>query len=224
MNELETFIKGYPIPAVAFSDYENEAVVALLGNRLFSEALTYEDLFLGKGYFVKNAPDAVTAIWEHNRLMENYFKISVDASLFLALIVNNKRDAIIYFSFAAFKAKRMGVRNITLYFLSEHVFPYGVFTEEQRMAIWESQWKMEEFAEDGILSDQEQWRELLRGTDDKLKAIVSFSDDEERELTQLEASSIGAISNPREIEGRMFFWLGKRYVNTSLEDYAKLKK
>jgi len=41
-------------------------------------------------------------------------------------------------------------------------------------------------------------------------------------LTLEEFDKCGEMKEPNEIEGRMFFWLGKSYVSTSKEDYQKI--
>ena len=52
---------------------------------------------------------------------------------------------------------------------------------------------------------------------------LRFSDEDERLLSVDEVKNLGEIREPRDIEGRMYFWLGKKYVSLTKDDYSKLE-
>lgn len=199
-------------------------MMGLLLNKKLSEPLTFEE-FLKDEVIVSNGgkeavPPALMAVWLRNVRLNDHFKMSIDAALFLSMFVTSFGDATLYYSYAASKAKELN-SPITLSFLAEHVFPWGVFDQEQLSQMWALQ-KDGSSPNGNLLDSGEAWREYLYGGDvDKLK--VRFSDEDERLLTLEEVAAMGEVKEPREIDGRMYFWLGRSYVNTTKEDYTKLQ-
>lgn len=225
MTKLETFFKNCPTPSKVFDKEDSETLIRLTSLKEYKEPLTYAE-FLQHPMVLSETKEkihpAIMALWSRVVLSGDYFKMSIDASIFLSLFIRSFDDSALYFSYVAHCAKKKGIRAITLSFIAGKVFPFGVFGEDQLSAMWDLQ-KNEGSPMGNLLDDGGEWKNYLfgAGTDDKV--VVKFSDEDERPLTLDELAKCGDIREPQNIEGRMFFWLGNAYVSVTMADYQKIE-
>lgn len=224
MSKLLSFFKSCPIPNTPISEEDSRDMNAMLINPDFSEPWNFEEFkerLIGPNKMFKDKAEmhqGLWVIWVRSHLLNDYFKMTLGASMFMSLFVTSVGDATMYFSYAAAKAKEQGLRTITLDFLAKQVFQFGVFTPEQISLMWS-------FQEEGgknLLDNGEEWKVFLYG-DAEGKVAIRFSDDDQKLINIEEVLKTG-VKDAREIDERMFFWLGKKYVSTSIEDYSKLEK
>lgn len=222
MSRLSGFFKSCPIPTTTISDEVAKEMNTMLISPEFGNPWTFEEFkqnLIGKGKMFNDKSEmhqGLWVIWARSAMLDDYFKMTLGASLFLSLFVKTVGDATMYFSYVAGRAKFYGVRVITLDFIVKNVFQFGVFSSEQIEMMWELQ------EEDGenLIDNGDEWRKFLY-EEEADKIIVRFSEEDHRFMTKDDILRSG-IKDPQEIEGRMFFWLEKNYVSTSLEDYSKL--
>ncbi len=225
MSKLSDFFKNCPVPRTPLTKEESDIMMRLLMNNAIKEPMTYEE-FLNTPMVVENGgkeklPTALMAIWLRNVRLNNHFKMSVDASLFLSTVIDSFGDGTLYYSYVANKAKELG-SNITLDFICTSVFPFGIFTKEQLGKMWDLQ-KNNDSPNGNLLDDGREWSLYLYGDNFDTKVKLRFSDEDERILSVDEVNGLGDIKEPRDIEGRMYFWLGKKYVSMTHDDYSKLE-
>lgn len=224
MSKLLSFFKSCPTPNTPISDEDSREMNYMLINPDFREPWNFEEFkerLIGPNRMFKDKNEmhqGLWVIWVRSHLLNDYFKMTLGASLFMSLFVTSVGDAAMYFSYVTAKAKEHGFRIITLDFLAKQVFQFGVFTPEQISLMWSLQ------KEDGknLIDSGEEWRMFLYG-DVEGKVAIRFSDDDQRLVSTEEVLKTG-IRDAREIDGRMFFWLGKKYVSTSIEEYSNLEK
>lgn len=226
MSNLKKFFRTCPSPSRELGPDELSAMVAMMLNARLAEPMSHQD-YLGDsviaGMEQGKVPSVFTALWTRNDMMNGYFRISLDALMFMALFIRNKKDAAIYFSYVAYKAKEAGTRDITLRLMSEGSFALGTFTPEETNTMWEGQ-KNTSSPNGNLLDDPDEWRTFLYGDGTEGKVMVRFSEDDERMMSPEEVHAIGAISEPRAIEGRTYFWAGgQRYLSVSMEDFEYLQ-
>jgi len=202
------------------SEEDAEALATLLRNEDLREPLNYDEFLahpMTKG-LKERVSTTLMALWTRMDFSGGYFRMSIDASIFLSFFVRSIGDSKLYMSYAMLVANKMGVRNITLKFLTEQVFSWGMFDNEQLEMMWDLQQSMGS----DLLDDGDQWKSHLMGDGAEHKVVVRFGEEDERPLTIEEFDKCGELKDPNEIEGRMFFWLGRSYVSTSKEDYQKI--
>jgi len=225
MNKLSRFFSQCPTPSQALDKTDSEDMIRLMMSPDMDEPMTYQE-FLAHPRISSTPkaeiPTALMAVWLRSLRLNDHFKMSLSAAMFLSLFVRSFGDATLYFSYAAYKAKTLGYRNITLDFLSKNVFPWGVFTEDDLKAMWGKQ-KDDDSPNQNLLDNGQEWKLYLYGEESSDKVLVRFSEDEEKPLSFEELDAMGEINEPQVVEGRMYFWLGKRYVSVSFEDYEKLE-
>lgn len=223
MSKLSDFFKSCPIPNATISDEDAKEMNAMLISPEFGEPWTFEEFkqkMIGDGRMFRDKSEmhqGLWVIWARSGMLDGYFTMTLGASLFLSLFVKTVGDATMYFSYAAGRAKLYGVRAITLDFLVKNVFQFGVFSPEQISLMWTLQ---EDEEGKNLVDKGDEWREFLHDGEGS-RINIRFSDEDYRLMTKEAILELG-IEEANEIEGRMFFWLGKNYVSTTLEDYSKL--
>lgn len=223
---LKGFLEACPNPSTELSKEDVENMIILLGMKGMSEPLGYTE-FLEHEFTKrlkskeKEVPRAMMALWTRIVRVNDHFKMSIDAALFLSTFIRSFGDSTLYMSYIMLKSHQMGVSNITLNFLAERIFPWGMFNEQQLAMMWELQ-KESGSPNANLLDDGSAWREYLFGEGAGDKVVVRFAEGDDRPLTIEEFDKCGAVKEPSEIEGRMFFWLGNLYVSTSKDDYQKI--
>lgn len=225
MSKLKKFFRSCPLPSTEMSKDELSTMVAMSLNKGLSEPMTHED-YLSDAVISAMPPEkiprAFSALWARNILVNGHFRLSLDAIMFMTMFIRNDRDAAVYFSYVASRANEAGTRDITLGFLSNNPLALGVFTPQEVNNMWEAQ--MDESCVNGnLLDDPDEWKTYLYGEDAEGKVRVRFSDEDERMMTPEEVDAIGAINEPRAIEGRTYFWAGKQYLSVSTEDFVQLQ-
>jgi len=222
MSKLLQFFKACPIPTTSISEEDSREMNAMLINPAFGEPWSFEEFkqkLIGEGKMYGSKEEmhqGLWIIWARCHMLNDYFKMTIGASLFLSLFVRSAGDAVMYFSYVAGKAKEHNITVITLPFIVKHVFQFGVFSPEQIALMWSLQ------EEDGknLLDSGEEWKKFLYG-DMEDGVVVRFGDEDDRVISKMEILKQG-IKDAQEIEGRMFFWMGRNYVSTSIEEYSKL--
>jgi hypothetical protein len=222
MSKLSDFFRSCPIPNTPISEEDARDMHAMMMSSEFMEPWTFDEFqqkMIGEGKMFKDKDEmhqGLWVIWSRSKMLDDYFKMTLGATLFLSLFVKTVGDAAMYFSYVAGKAKSYGIRVITLDFIVKNVFQFGVFSPEQISLMWILQ------EEDGknLIDKGDEWREFLYG-ESAGKIAVRFTEDDYKLMATEDVLKEGVV-DAREIEGRMFFWMGKNYVSTSLEDYSKL--
>lgn len=223
---LKGFFEACPRPSTPLSEEDMEMLAKLLLSKGRDEPLSYAEfmdhpLVKQEKAEGKELPTALIAVWTRVNRVDGYFKMSLNAALFISSFVRSFGDSTLYMSYVMLNAHEHGIRDITLSYVAEHVFPWGVFDQEQLSMMWDLQ-KNNSSPAGNLLDENSEWRKHLLGNDAENKVVVKFGDEDERPLTIEEFEKCGRIKEPNEIEGRMFFWLGNSYVSTSKEDFQKI--
>lgn len=220
---LSEFFKSCPSPTRELTKDEAAMLIGLLAHKGMDVPMSYHEflehpLVKQEKSNGKELPTSLMAVWTRIARVDSYFKMGLNASLFIASLIKSFGESTIYMSYVMLCAHRSGVRSITLKFLTEKVFPFGVFSDEQLDEMWDRQ-KVQGSFTGNLLDDNLAWKKHLLGDDVEGKVVVKYGDEDERPLTMQEFELCGEVKEPNEIDGRVFFWLGKSYVSVSKEDY-----
>ena len=225
MSKLQKLFSTCVLPSAPLDEETIEALNALLYNTNDRSAMSFDEFveqMVGENKSFssqENVPEPLWALFEKLRFSGIDIRLHIEAAIFLSLLSKNNSYISIYLGYTAYHAKQQNTKDVSLSFVVSHVLPNGAFTDEQVVAMWNSQEK-----DGNPLDDADEWKRMMYGDDSSGKIIVHLSDSDHEFMSDEQIKALGGPKEPRSIEGKMFFWLGPRYVHTTLSDYELINK